>query len=236
MQYIAYNVYAFLWPLLLIAAYKGRVSIMQWTYWTILATCWGLFCLVWVAGWIYNFLKAPPVARRSSFQAAWIIGLAAIITVTVLYALIPPQFWAFITFVPPWLRVLGAACLIISTAFSIWARLTLGTMWSFLDDIKVGHQLRTEGPYRFTRHPMYTGTLGMLLGSVLMSGLSNWMVYFLVWLIVDIVKIPSEERLLKETFGEQYIQYQQQVPQLIPGLHLLKRYHLRDRRGCLLHK
>ncbi len=34
-------------------------------------------------------------------------------------------------------------------------------------------------------------------------------------------------RLLKETFGERYIQYQQQVPQLIPGLQVLKRYRLR---------
>jgi protein-S-isoprenylcysteine O-methyltransferase Ste14 len=209
---------------------------MQWIYWAILAACWGLFCLIWVAGSIYNFLHAPPVARRSSFQPAWIIGLAVIAVVTILYFLLPPQFWAFITFAPPWLRILGAACLIISTTFAIWAFLTLGTMWSFLDDIRVGHQLRTKGPYSITRHPMYTGTLGMLLGSAFMSGLSNWAVYFLAWLIVDIVKIPSEERLLKETFGEQYIQYQRQVPRLIPGLQLLKKYHLRDRIESLLGK
>ncbi len=209
---------------------------MQWIYWVILAACWGLFCLIWVAGSIYNFLNAPPVARRSSFQPAWIIGLAVIVVVTVLYVLLPSQLWAFITFAPPWLRILGAACLIISTAFAIWAYLTLGTMWSFLDDIRVDHQLRTKGPYSITRHPMYTGTLGMLLGSTFMSGLSNWAVYFLVWLIIDLFKIPSEERLLKETFGEQYIQYQRQVPRLIPGLQLLKKFRLRDRIGSLLGK
>ncbi len=209
---------------------------MQWIYWGILATCWGLFCLIWVVGWIYNFFHAPPVARRSRFQPAWILGLIAIVVVTILFFLLPPQFWAFITFAASWLRMLGAICLIISTAFAIWAYITLGTMWSFLDDIRVGHQLRTKGPYSITRHPMYTGTLGMLLGSAFMSGLSNWAVYFLVWLIIDLVKIPSEERLLKETFGEQYIQYQQQVPQLIPGLKLLKRYHVRDRIGSLLGK
>ena len=132
--------------------------------------------------------------------------------------------------------MLGAMCLIISTAFAIWAYMTLGTMWSFLDDIRVDHQLRTKGPYSITRHPMYSGTLGMLLGSAFISGLSNWAVYFLVWLIIDLVKIPSEERLLKETFGKQYIQYQQQVPQLIPGLKLLKRFHVRDRVGSLFGK
>ena len=195
---------------------------MQWIFWSILAACWGLFCLIWVAGWIYNFLKAPPVARRSGFQPIWIVGLLLIVVVTILFFLLPPYFWAYVTFAPPWLRILGAAVLIISTAFAIWARLILGTMWSFLDDIKVDHELRTKGPYSITRHPMYTGTLGMLLGSMFLSGLSSWAVYFFIWLIIDLIKIPSEERLLKETFGEQYIQYQRKVPQLIPGLKLLK--------------
>jgi len=206
---------------------------MQWIYWAILAACWGLFCLIWVAGWIYNFLKAPPVARRSGFQPIWIVGLVVIVVVTILFFLLPPRFWAYVTFAPPWLRILGAVVLNISTAFAIWARLILGTMWSFLDDIKVDHELRTKGPYSITRHPMYTGTLGMLLGSMFLSGLSNWAVYFLIWLIIDLIKIPSEERLLKETFGEQYIQYQRQVPQLIPGLKLLKRHHVRDHVGSL---
>ena len=206
---------------------------MQWIYWAILAACWGLFCLIWVAGWIYNFLKAPPVARRSGFQPIWIVGLVVIVVVTILFFLLPPQLRAYVTFAPPWLRILGAVVLIISSAFAIWARLILGTMWSFLDDIKVDHKLRTKGPYSITRHPMYTGTLGMLLGSMFLSGLSNWAVYFLIWLIIDLIKIPSEERLLKETFGEQYIQYQRQVPQLIPGLKLLKRHHVRDHVGSL---
>jgi len=206
---------------------------MQWIYWAILAACWGLFCLIWVAGWIYNFLKAPPVARRSGFQPIWIVGMVVIVVVTILFFLLPPRVWAYVTFAPTWLRILGAVVLIISTVLAIWARLILGTMWSFLDDIKIDHELRTKGPYNVTRHPMYTGTLGMLLGSIFLSGLSNWAVYFLIWLIIDLIKIPSEERLLKETFGEQYIQYQRKVPQLIPGLKLLKRYYVRDHVGFL---
>jgi protein-S-isoprenylcysteine O-methyltransferase Ste14 len=206
---------------------------MQWIYWAILVACWGLFCLIWVAGWIYNFLKAPPVARRSGFQPVWIVGLLVIVVITILFFLLPPHFRESVTFAPPWLRILGGVVLIISTAFAIWARLILGTMWSFLDDIKVNHELRTKGPYSITRHPMYTGTLGMLLGSMFLSGLSNWAVYFLIWLIIDLIKIPSEERLLKETFGEQYIQYQRQVPRLIPGLKLLKRHHVQDQVGSL---
>lgn len=34
-------------------------------------------------------------------------------------------------------------------------------------------------------------------------------------------KISSEERIMKETFREQYIQYQKRVPQLVPGIQFL---------------
>ena len=96
-------------------------------------------------------------------------------------------------------------------------------MWAAVAKIKEGHQLRTEGPYRITRHPIYTGLIGMLLGSLLIGGFGVWVLYFTVGLIAVIVKAMSEERLLKETFGEQYTHYQQRVPGLIPGKQLLTR-------------
>ena len=73
----------------------------------------------------------------------------------------------------------------------------------------------------------------MLLGSCIYqrTELTGGLLPF--WLIIDLVKIPSEERLLKETFGEQYIQYQQHVPQLIPGLWLLKKSPTRSSRISL---
>lgn len=129
----------------------------------------------------------------------------------------------FLTFTAPWLQIAGGALLISATAFTLWARWELGTMWAAVAEIKEGHQLRTEGPYRITRHPIYTGLIGMLLGSLLIGGFGVWVLYFTVGLIAVIVKAMSEERLLKETFGEQYTHYQQRVPGLIPGKQLLTR-------------
>jgi protein-S-isoprenylcysteine O-methyltransferase Ste14 len=96
-------------------------------------------------------------------------------------------------------------------------------MWAAVAEIKEGHQLRTQGPYRITRHPIYTGLIGMLLGSLFIGGFGIWVLYFIVGLIAVIIKAISEERLLKETFGEQYTLYQQRVPRLIPGKQLLTR-------------
>jgi protein-S-isoprenylcysteine O-methyltransferase Ste14 len=196
-------------------AYRLLTTQWLWLRWGILGLCWGLFCLVWLIGAIYNLWKAPAVQKRSGPWGAWIIGI-------VLFAgivwLIPHRFWSLLTFDTPWLRVIGIICLLLSTAFTLWARWVLGTMWSFSAVAKASHELRTDGPYRITRHPIYTGLLGMFFGTVLMSGLGHYLSIFILAIVIFEVKLHLEERLMTETFGEQYVEYKRRVPQLIPGL------------------
>jgi len=192
----------------------------HWAYWLTII-CWGTFCLVWGIGWIYNLLKAPATQKRSTFLPAWIICIVVIVLIT---KFIPHSVWKFVTFDISWLQIVGAVCFIIFTGFTLWARWALGTMWSSSPEIKVGHQLRTDGPYGITRHPIYTGLIGMFLGTLLISEVGAWILYFPIVVVALIIKVSSEERLLKETFGEEYIQYQQRVPQLVPGLKLLTRH------------
>ncbi|MGO9762784.1 MAG: methyltransferase family protein [Solirubrobacteraceae bacterium] len=68
-------------------------------------------------------------------------------------------------------RAPGLVLLLICTAFALWARVTLGTMWSSTALVREHHRLRTSGPYAVTRHPIYTGLLGMMLGTALANGL-----------------------------------------------------------------
>jgi protein-S-isoprenylcysteine O-methyltransferase Ste14 len=124
-----------------------------------------------------------------------------------------------------WVRVLGLAVLAASTVFTLWARFSLGTMWSNAPQVKDYHQLRTHGPYAVTRHPIYTGVLGMLLGATLLSGIGQWIVLFPAALIVFEVKIRMEEPLMLATFPDDYPRYRRQVPQLIPGLYTLRQRH-----------
>ncbi len=76
-----------------------------------------------------------------------------------------------------------------------------------------------------TRHPIYTGLLGMMLGATLLSGIGQWIVLFPVGLILFEVKIRMEEHLMLATFPEKYPGYRRQVPQLVPGLFILRRRH-----------
>jgi protein-S-isoprenylcysteine O-methyltransferase Ste14 len=191
-------------------------------FWWIVLGCWGLFAVVWFGGWVYNLMHAPQVERKSLMIPFWIIGLLFVVLVaraSLLRTFVP------LGALPLWVQALGIAIIIPSTVFTLWARFTLGTMWSSIPEAKVGHQLRTDGPYGVTRHPIYTGMLGMLLGSMLVGGIGLWIVLAILGAFFVLLKIPAEEKLMIETFGDEYRQYRQRVPQLIPGLRLLKRGH-----------
>jgi protein-S-isoprenylcysteine O-methyltransferase Ste14 len=195
-----------------------------------IAVCVGVVVVVWVAGALYNVLHtlrnashAPRERTRS--QPGLTAGDGGLIGVAVVcagLAIVGRSHFDGLAVGALWVRALGLAVLAASTVLTLWARLSLGTMWSLAPKVKGDHQLRTRGPYAVTRHPIYTGVLGMMLGATLLSGIGQWIVLFPAGLIVLEVKIRMEERLMVATFPEQYRRYRRQVPQLVPGLCLLR--------------
>jgi protein-S-isoprenylcysteine O-methyltransferase Ste14 len=94
---------------------------------------------------------------------------------------------------------------------------TLGKEWSVTARLVEGHKLATEGPYRFVRHPIYTGMLGMLVATGL--AISRWqalVIAIVIFLIGTLVRIRSEEKLLREAFGAEFDAYSHRVSALIP--------------------
>ena len=102
-------------------------------YWGLLAICWGGLGLFWVIGWIYNLWKAPVVQRRSTFLPAWILSIALVWGASLF---LRHNVLAFMTFTASWLQIIGATLLISATAFTLWARIVLGTMWAAVAEIK----------------------------------------------------------------------------------------------------
>jgi protein-S-isoprenylcysteine O-methyltransferase Ste14 len=116
-----------------------------------------------------------------------------------------------------WIELPGLVLLVASTVFTIWARLSLGRMWSVTPNmLQQNHELRTTGPYAITRHPIYTGLSGMLLGTVLLNGLGPLLVGVGVGVAALAVRIPTEESLMSATFPEEYARYSKRVPRLVP--------------------
>ena len=194
-----------------------------------IAVCVGAVAAMWVAGALYNALRsrhsaahAPRQRTRSQSGSTALVVVAAACAGL---AVVSRGHVDGLTVEASWARVLGLAVLVASTVFTLWARFSLGTMWSMAPKVKSDHHLRTRGPYAVTRHPIYTGVLGMLLGATLLSGIGQWIVLFPAALIVFEVKIRMEEHLMLATFPGKYPRYRAKVPQLVPGLYVLRQRH-----------
>jgi protein-S-isoprenylcysteine O-methyltransferase Ste14 len=180
-----------------------------------IGVCWLAFVAVWLITANYNEDRAPQERKRSWYGTGFI---PVVVISTAVRLAVPRADWQSVTFDAPWGRFLGLAILVAATALTLWARFALGVMWSAVPAVKEGHQLRTSGPYAITRHPIYTGLLGMVLGTMLVAGAGPWIVPFPVALILVEFKIRIEERFMTAEFPEEYPAYRSRVPQLVPGL------------------
>ena len=183
-----------------------------------LVACWGAVALAWLAGAIYYEPRSPAEQTRTRFVSPiWI----STVLVVGLSAGVPRADWLALEIHPPALRIVGLTILLAATALTVWARRALGAMWSAAPTVKQDHKLRTSGPYAITRHPIYTGLLGMMLGSLLLAGGGRWIAPFAIYLVVLEFKIRIEERLMLAEFPDDYPRYRRHVPQLVPGLRLI---------------
>jgi protein-S-isoprenylcysteine O-methyltransferase Ste14 len=81
----------------------------------------------------------------------------------------------------------------------------------------VPRTLLTEGPYRWTRHPLYVGHALLISGGVLaFASLELFLVTPILWVIAAIASRYEENTRLKPQFGEAFRQYQAQTPFLLP--------------------
>ena len=106
---------------------------------------------------------------------------------------------------------------------SVWfctvAIRTLGTQWSLAARVLEGHKLVTQGPYSVVRNPIYTGMLGMLLATGLaVSQLVGLVLAIGRYAIGTFIRVRSEEKLLRQTFGPEFDAYAHEVPAVIPYL------------------
>lgn len=112
--------------------------------------------------------------------------------------------------------LLGTLVLIAGLVFSVWARVVLGRNWSAEVTVKQDHELIETGPYRWVRHPIYTGMLAGLLGSAIAQ--DRWTSFIAVALVFAgfWFKLRREEAWMRETFGERYAAYSERTARLIP--------------------
>lgn len=109
----------------------------------------------------------------------------------------------------------GALLCVAGVAFAIWARRHLGRNWSSHPALKEDPELVTSGPYRWVRHPIYTGLLFAIFGSALAAG-PLWFLYFLLAAAIFVRRVFVEEAMMERQFPGQYKEYKNRTKALIP--------------------
>jgi protein-S-isoprenylcysteine O-methyltransferase Ste14 len=113
---------------------------------------------------------------------------------------------------------LGAALTFLGLLFTVWARIYLGRNWSGVAAVKADHELITGGPYRWVRHPIYSGLALAFVGMAIAGGEWRGVLSIALALIAIVQRIFIEERFMRQQFGIAYDAYAQQVRALVPGL------------------
>lgn len=139
----------------------------------------------------------------------WFVLQMVLFAVILLAPRIPPGLY------PLWVRLLGLAMLAFGGLWGVWGMLALGRNLTPFPRPIEGGALVTAGPYRFVRHPIYSGLIFGTLGWALFrSNLIGVGLALLLFVFFDL-KSRQEERWLTETYTD-YGHYRRRVRKLLP--------------------
>src|SRR2546421_2281066 len=113
----------------------------------------------------------------------------------------------------------GAAITVLGLLFSLWSRIHLGRYWSGIITLKEGHKLIRTGPYRFVRHPLYSGFLAAVFGTSLVAGTGDALIGFAIIFVAYLVKMSREETVLTNEFGDDYRTFKRERSAIIPFIY-----------------
>lgn len=119
---------------------------------------------------------------------------------------------------PAWLRWAGFGLGLLSVAFWTWTQIHLDTQWSAQLQLRQEHHLVTSGPYARIRHPLYSAMFGWAVSLGLLT--ANWIFVAMAVLSIagTMVRIPKEEQMMLEAFGDKYKVYMQRTGRFFPKL------------------
>ena len=168
----------------------------------------------WIVFWIYWLASAA--ASKESVSGGWRTRLTGVSVIAVIVIAVAFRGSAVATH-SVILGAVGAVLFVCGIALAVWARLHLGRNWGMPMTQRAAPELVTSGPYRFVRHPIYSGLLIAMLGTVLVNSLLGLIVVAVLTAYFYYCG-TVEERNLATTFPEAYPAYRSRTKMLIPFL------------------
>lgn len=114
------------------------------------------------------------------------------------------------------IRSFGLTILTVGAVLAVWAKVTMKSNWGFpgIHTISIQKYLVTDGPFQYTRNPIYLGIILMCFGmAIALKSAFIFLIFILYYYFQN--KIQSEEDALIKHFGKDYIEYCSEVPRFI---------------------
>jgi protein-S-isoprenylcysteine O-methyltransferase Ste14 len=175
---------------------------------------WLIFALYWLAGAFTAAKVKVREGRASSLPRNLVLALGGVLLFGKWFSgsllgrrFVPalPSIWAA-----------GVLLTIAGLGLAFWARYHLGRNWSGQITLKENHTLVCTGPYRYLRHPIYSGILLAVVGTGLTIGLYRALLGVLLIALGLWWKARQEDAWLARAFGEQFEQQRQRTGRLLP--------------------
>lgn len=185
--------------------------------------------LWWICAAIFTALRVPFFKRaaREVTQTSWrnttdwvLLQIAKLGfgVIPAIYLISKFPRFANHPFYPPFV-LLGPLVFIAGMLVLYRAHRDLGRGFSGYLEIRQGHRLARSGIYAHIRHPMYLAYLLWAAAQAML--LPNWVAGFSALVTGGVffaVRIPREEAMMVETFGDEYRAYMARTARLIPGV------------------
>jgi len=174
--------------------------------------------LVWVIFWMAMAFLSKSTKRRETRAQRLEHAIPALLGFLLIFRAGSGGGWLTRPVMPDneTLMAIGVALTMLGLLFTVWARFALGSNWSGTVTIKAGHQLIRRGPYRFIRHPIYTGMLVALLATVITQRLVTGLLGFAIVFIALWRKAKREESFLSQEFGPAFDEHRRHTGMFLP--------------------
>jgi len=172
--------------------------------------------VVWMIVSLLLYRRAPPLkvdaTRAGKLSTLYNFGLSIFNVVLAAWS-----GYQGTGLLPDWSYFLGVFLILLGIALYLWVQKTLGRFFSLGVVIYQGQKLVQRGPFRFMRHPAYTGVFLIFVGIGFLA--QSWIAVVVTLIATSLVignRVVIEERSLVTEFGTQYITYSGRVKRFIP--------------------
>jgi len=172
----------------------------------------------WIAVWLLWAFQSKRTQQRESVASRISYSVIVWAAMYIMFSGRSLGAWWHSDLLPyqTWMGWAGVSLTGVGFAITLWARRVLGSNWSGTVTVKVDHELVRGGPYRWVRHPIYTGLMVAMAGTAM--AFDQWrglVALALLWVSFTIKRLKEEE-FMRQTFGAQYIEYSKGTGAIFP--------------------